>query len=236
MTVDTLFDPQRIPEFHGPGPAGTYLPIYAARDELWRYTLSLLDEPDRHWCEFGVGEGETLDWFASRKPQQNRLYAFDSFEGIPEPWLVYPAGHWRTRPYHSNRPDVIVVPGWFDDTLTPERVGEIGAAGLIHIDCDLYASTRTVLERIGPAIQRGTLLVFDEFYNYVGWQDHEYKAFTEFVRAERIQFEFLGRTPSCQVSVRVLARGYQAGATVRTCDWTPSRPGIGIRLPDALAT
>jgi hypothetical protein len=224
-----LFDPDAIPEFHGPGPAATYLPQYAAREELWRYTLSLVEDPTRHWCEFGVGEGETLDWFASRKPRQNTLFAFDSFEGIPEPWLVYPAGHWRTRPYVSNRGDVIVVPGLFGDSLTTAQVDAIGVAGLVHIDCDLYASTRTVLDRIGPGIQRGTVLVFDEFYNYFGWEDHEFRAFMEFAIAERLQFEYLGRTPSCQVSLRVMARGFGVGATVRACDWTPMRPGIGIR-------
>jgi len=226
----SLFDAEDIPEFYGPGPAGNHLPQYAARKELWQYALSLVDDPSRHWCEFGVGEGESLDWFASRKPRGNRLFAFDSFEGIPEPWLVYPAGHWKAKVYAPNRPDVVVVPGLFDVSLAPEVIQEVGPVGMAHVDCDLYASTRVVLERIGPLLQPGSILVFDEFYSYFGWRDHEYKAFMECVAEHRLEFEYLGRTPTCQVAVRILGRGRSVGATVRRCAWTPTTSGVGIRL------
>jgi hypothetical protein len=223
----TLFDPRGIPEFHGPGPFGTYLPQYGARKELWEYSLSWVEDPSRNWCEFGVGEGETLDWFASRKPRSNRLFAFDSFEGLPEPWLIYPAGHWKSRQYASNRPDLVVVPGLFEDSLVPEVVQAIGPLGLLHVDCDLYSSTRTVFERIGALVVEGTVIVVDEFYNYFGWEAHEARAFLEFVTAEKIELEYLGRTPTCQVSVRVTGRRGPS-ATVRRCTWTPVGPGVAV--------
>jgi hypothetical protein len=224
-----LFDAHAIPEFYGPGPIGTYLPQYAARKELWKYSLSWIEDHSLSWCEFGVGEGETLDWFASQKPRGNRLHAFDSFEGIPEPWLSYPAGHWSSRPYTPNRPDVVVVQGRFEQSLTPEVVGSIGRIGLLHIDCDLYASTKTVFDRVGGLISPGTVIIFDELYNYFGWEAHEAKAFLEFVVAEKVEIEYLARTPSCQVSVRVIRRGRRYGSTVRRCTWSPTGPGVGIR-------
>jgi hypothetical protein len=230
MADDLAFEPTEIPEFHGPGPKGGYLPIYAARQELWRYSLSLIDDPSRSWCEFGVAEGETLEWFAARKPRGNRLFGFDSFEGIPEPWLVYPAGHWRTRVYRSNRPDVVVVPGRFEASLTRDVLDAIGPIGLLHVDCDLYASTRTVLERVAPLLREGTVIVFDEFYHYAGWEQHESKAFFEVASREGFQFEYLGRTPTCQISLRITGRGAQARSRVRPCAWAVTGPGIGIRL------
>ena len=224
-----LFDPRQIPEFYGFGPPGTHLPHYAARKELWKYTLSWIEDPSLSWCEFGIGEGETLDWFASQKPRANRLFGFDSFDGLPEPWVIYPAGHWKCRPYVSNRPDVVVIQGTFEQSLTPAVVGMIGPIGLLHIDCDLYSSTRTIFERIGRLVGPGTLIIFDELYNYFGWEEHEAKAFLEFVVAEKLEIEYLARTPTCQVSLRVIRRGVRASATVRSCTWSPTGAGVGTR-------
>jgi hypothetical protein len=229
MPERVLFAPQEIPEFYGPGPAGNYLPQYAARQELWCYALSFVGDQSRNWCEFGVADGETLDWFASRKPRANRLFAFDSFDGIPEPWLVYPAGHWKTKAYVSNRPDVVVVPGLFQLSLTPGVIRDIGPIGLLHIDCDLYSSTKAVFDGIGSLVREGTVIVFDELYNYFGWEAHEIKAFSEFAQAEKLEFEYLARTPSCQVGLRVTGRGEATRSTVRRCSWTPQRQGVGIR-------
>jgi len=231
MAERDFFYAEDIAEFSGPGPKGNYLPYYAARKELWQYSLSLIEDPTRSWCEFGVGEGETLDWFASRKPRTNRLYAFDSFKGIPEPWAIFPTGHWSTQVYVSNRPDVVVVPGLFQDSLTPELIQEIGPLGLLHIDCDLYSSTKTVFDRVGHLIEEGTVIIFDELHNYSGWKTQEIKAFLEFVLANQIQFEYLGRTPSCQASVRVTGRGSKASWTVRHCTWAPTSQGVSVRLP-----
>ena len=52
-------------------------------------------------------------------------------------------------------------------TLTPTL------ASFIHIDCDLYSSTKTVLTLLAPAIRTGTVLVFDEWCGYEGWEQHE---------------------------------------------------------------
>jgi hypothetical protein len=224
-----LFDAREIPEFYGPGPIGTYLPQYAARKELWNYSLSWVADHSLAWCEFGVGEGETLDWFASRKPRRNQLFGFDSFEGIPEHWAIYPSGHWKAKPYTSNRRDVIVVQGMFEQSLTPEVVATIGPIGLLHVDCDLYSSTRTVFDRIGALVVPGTVIIFDELYNYFGWEAHEARAFLEFVVAENLEIEYLARTPTCQVSLRVIGRGRRCGSRVHPCTWSPTVPGIGIR-------
>jgi hypothetical protein len=104
----------------------------------------------------------------------------------------------------------------------------IGPIGLLHIDCDLYSSTRTVFERIGRLVGPGTVIVFDEFYHYFGWEAHEAKAFLEFVTAEKLEIEYLARTPTCQVSVQVVGRGHRAAASVRPCSWSPTGAGVGV--------
>ncbi len=82
--------------------------------------------------------------------------------------------------------------GWFDDTLPSwaSRHPDV-AVGLLRIDCDIYSSTVTIFNNLGHLLKPGTLLCFDELIGYYGWQDHEYKAFMEFVAQRDIQYEYL---------------------------------------------
>ena len=52
---------------------------------------------------------------------------------------------------------------------------------LVHVDCDLYWSTVTVLDHIGPHLRSGCVVVFDEFHGYDGAELHEARAWGEFV-------------------------------------------------------
>jgi hypothetical protein len=38
----------------------------------------------------------------------------------------------------------------------------------------------------------GTVIIFDEFYNYPGWRNHEFKAFNELIEARHFGFEPIG--------------------------------------------
>jgi hypothetical protein len=37
----------------------------------------------------------------------------------------------------------------------------------------------------------GTVIVFDEYFNYPGWENHEFKAFQEFVEQTNLKYEYL---------------------------------------------
>ncbi|MDJ0106389.1 TylF/MycF/NovP-related O-methyltransferase, partial [Rhodococcus erythropolis] len=69
-----------------------------------------------------------------------------------------------------------------------------GPVAFLHLDADLYSSTKTVLDLLGDRLVPGSIVVFDEFFNYPGWQQHEYRAWTEFVTRTGISFEYLGYT------------------------------------------
>ena len=49
------------------------------------------------------------------------------------------------------------------------------------MDCDLYSSTKTVFNLLKDKIVAGTVIVFDEYFNYLGWEQGEHKAFREFL-------------------------------------------------------
>ena len=226
---EKFFPVDQIPQVVGDGPRRVLCPTHARRRELWRYALTLVADPSLPWCEFGVGEGESLDWFLLNKPAGNAMFGFDTFEGIPEPWLGHPAGHWKSEPYQSNRADLEIVRAPFEASLSDAalRTRLARGIGLMHVDCDLYSSTRTVLEGTREFLRPDTVVIFDEFYGYGGWQQCEAGAFREFVEAEKVSFEYVARS-DFQVAIRVLSVGERAVWRVRQLSYSPLTPAIDI--------
>lgn len=145
--------------------------------------------------EFGVATGHSGRIIGSRMS----VVGFDSFEGLPEDWRPgFPAGKFAGRP--PDYPGHIVI-GLFADTL-PRYVFPLVA--FVHVDCDLYSSTFTVLEHVGPHLRPGCVIVFDEFHGYPGWEDHEARAWGEFVERTGIEWEPIGHGPE-QLAVRILS-------------------------------
>lgn len=99
--------------------------------------------------------------------------------------------------------NVRLVKGRFNETL-PEFVKEhTEPCAFIHVDCDLYSSTKTIFDNLKNQIVSGTVIAFDEYFNYPGWQEGEYKAFMEYVEENNIEFEYIARTDYEQVAVRI---------------------------------
>jgi len=142
-------------------------------------------------CEFGVWRGTTVNFIASLTPQM--VYGFDSFEGLPEDWRDgFKKGRFRVSRLPKVPSNVQLIKGWFHETLPGFLAEHKEPAIFLHVDCDLYSSARTVLELLRDRIQPGTVIVFDEFFNYPGWQQGEYKAFNEFMAVKGQRFEWLG--------------------------------------------
>jgi len=67
-----------------------------------------------------------------------------------------------------------------------------GPCAFVHIDCDIYTSTVTIFAALRERIATGTVIVFDEYFNYPGWRAHEYKAFQEFIVQTGLSYQYLG--------------------------------------------
>jgi hypothetical protein len=156
-------------------------------------------------CEFGVFQGETINFIASLVPGE--VHGFDSFQGLPEDWW---AGHEKGKFALPTLPQVLgnvrLHPGWFESSIPPFLKEHPDPVGLLHLDADLYSSTRTVLQAMGDRIVVGTVLQFDEFFNYPGWQQGEYKAFTELCSTRRLEVRYLGYARrGGQVAMKVIS-------------------------------
>lgn len=60
-------------------------------------------------------------------------------------------------------------------------------------------------DNLGDRLQPGAIILFDEYYNFHRWKQHEFKAFQEFVEKSKIQYEYIAfSVTGQQVAVRVL--------------------------------
>ncbi|MDP6438072.1 MAG: class I SAM-dependent methyltransferase, partial [Candidatus Brocadiia bacterium] len=117
-----------------------------------------------------------------------------SFEGLAEPWIFRREGAFSVDGLPEVRENVQLVKGWFAETLRAFLKEHTETCAFIHIDCDVYSSAKTVLGCLEQRIAAGTVIVFDEFFNYPGWREGEYKAFMEFVDQIGARFEYVGYT------------------------------------------
>ncbi|WP_051085893.1 class I SAM-dependent methyltransferase [Actinomycetospora chiangmaiensis] len=139
--------------------------------------------------EFGVYSGRTLRQIAAARAGSG-VYGFDSFEGLPEDWRAgFRAGTFAVEELPTVEGAELVV-GWFADTLPAFLAEHPGPVDLLHLDADLYSSTTTVLELVGPRLRPGSVVVFDEYLNHPGWQDGEHRAWREYVAAHDVDFVY----------------------------------------------
>jgi hypothetical protein len=140
--------------------------------------LAAADLPDGDILEFGVFRGESLQLFAERFPGR-RIFGFDSFEGLPEDWWNRPKGTFRTNVPQFDEPEVMMVKGMFAESVPQFVQTWSGNAAIVHIDCTLYGSTMDCLPPILPRCLERAIIMFDEYYNYPDFAQHEWRAWRE---------------------------------------------------------
>ena len=208
-----------------------YVEKHLADVDSFSSPLDLLSEALRHakvgpgmFLEFGVFSGTTINHIAGRI--DGAVYGFDSFEGLPERWRDgMGAGFFKVEALPSVRANVKLVKGWFDQTLPEFLKGHPEKVSFLHVDCDLYSSTKTIFAQLAQRIEVGTIIVFDEYFNYPGWQVGEYLAFQEFIKASGLSYRYLGYNRfSEQVAVIV------TDSESKNAFFTTALPGQGVPL------
>jgi len=138
---------------------------------------------DGDYAEFGSHGCNTFDlahYEARRHRHPAKLWAFDSFRGLPPADLaedqhpVWIEGTMKMSldAFHKTcaargipRTAYNVVPGFYDETLPPLAAqGAPANLALVYVDCDLYSSTKTVLEFLRPRLKHGMIVAFDDYF------------------------------------------------------------------------
>lgn len=146
---------------------------------------------------------------ARRHNQQDmKFFAFDSFEGLPDPLSDTSVETWRRGALTTSEEQfmemvrehgiyverVKTIKGFYRDSLTKQLRNELldteNKIALVTIDCDLYESAVPVFEFIEPLLQEGSEVYIDDlFAGYKGAPTKGVaRAFLEFQQKSRWKF------------------------------------------------
>jgi hypothetical protein len=167
--------------------------VFVTFKDIRKYAITealLNAEKDKNlfYLEFGVFSGGSINFFSKYVPE---IYGFDSFQGLKEDWQGFDVqkGHFNL---HGKIPslnhNVIPIVGWVQDTLDKFLKEKKPKINFVHMDLDTYPSSKYVMEKIKPYLVKGSIILFDEIYNYAGWEVGEYKALKEVFKDEEYQF------------------------------------------------
>ena len=162
------------------------------RETLLRFAMGQCSV-DGLVLECGVYAGRSLRVIADC--EAGPVYGFDSFQGLPEDWTrTQRKGRFdlEGKIPKFNESNIQLVPGWFDQTLPAFLFKHAGPVRFLHVDCDLYSSAATVFAHLGSRMVSGTVIVFDEYFNYPGWEQNEFRAFQEYVTSAGVKYAYLG--------------------------------------------
>ncbi len=178
---------------------------YVAIEEIGGYLVGA--EVPGHYLEFGVFQGTTFSYAAREMAihfPQMHFYAFDSFEGLPEPTGLDARDGYASNFYKGQfacteedflkrmRKDgcpmdrLHTVKGWFNESLAPDKAATLGIerVAAAWIDSDYYESCVPVLNFLTPRISVGTVIAFDDWRCYRNLPDYgEQRACREWLDA-----------------------------------------------------
>jgi hypothetical protein len=169
-----------------------YVPSMNSREKLLDFAIDNISIHNGLVLEFGVYTGTSIN-FLSKKLKNFKIYGFDSFDGLPEFWRDgFNKGTFAMNNPPSVSNNVTLVKGWFDESLPSFIESNPNFyISFLHIDCDLYSSTKSIFSFLENNITKGTVIVFDEYFNYPGWRHGEFKAFQEFISMTNKEYKYL---------------------------------------------
>jgi hypothetical protein len=179
--------------------------VLNSKIEMYDFVADNITSADGILCEFGVFQGFSINYIASKIPKT--IHGFDSFEGLPEFWRSGFDQHFFMVQDHNQikfRSNVVIHKGLFNRTIPEFKEENPRKVSFIHVDCDLYSSTKTIFDLLGDRISSGCVILFDEYFNYPGWRMHEFKAFREFIKENKLNYEYLAYVSTDeQVAVKI---------------------------------
>jgi len=175
--------------------------------QIKKYAIqsSLLNDKNKeyYYLEFGVWKGESSNFFSKFV---NKLYSFDSFEGLKEDWIgnSKPKGFFNlNKKIPKLNSNVEPIIGWVEDTLDDFLKKHNPKINFVHLDMDTYSPTKFTLEKLKPHLIKNAILIFDELYNYAGWKNGEFKALKEVFKEDEFEYKaFNLDSTQCVIQIR----------------------------------
>ena len=183
--------------------------IFLDEKQIKTYTIKTAQELDKKqgfYLEFGVFQGKSINFFSKLINKEKKIYGFDSFEGLNEDWQgsELPKGYFDLKgKLPKVEKNVVLVKGKVQETLLEFLKKNAPKISFVHIDLDTYESTKYVLTKIKDYVSKDTIILFDELYNFTGWDVGEYKALQETFNDKEYKFIAFSKNGS-QAAIKIL--------------------------------
>ena len=163
--------------------------------------------PDGLVLEFGVYEGRTIK--VIQETYNCKVYGFDSWQGLPEEDSSVPiTAGFNKGAFTIAKHEILnveLIDGWYENTVPVFAKNHIDNIRFLHVDCDLYISTKQIFDGIGHLITHGTVIQFDEYKFFENWQHREYKVFKDFITRTGFKYEYLHASSNFErVALKIL--------------------------------
>jgi hypothetical protein len=168
--------------------------VYSRRFSLYEYLSGKLNLQNKafDYIEFGVAAGYSFRWWVSNSENtESRFYGFDTFEGLPEAWGTFSRSDMASSVPVIDDNRVKFYKGLFQESVPgflKEWDRKEKRLKVMHFDADLFSSTLFTLTVMAPYLQKGDILLFDEF----NVPNHEFLAFKIFSDSYYVKTRLLG--------------------------------------------
>jgi hypothetical protein len=166
---------------------------FTTRSNLHEFLINRVINKDSSglYLEFGVSAGASINMFAKAMPNIT-IHGFDAFRGLRNAWSK-PNRSIGAMDLHGKIPkvpsNVALHIGWVEDTLPLFLQQHAGKIYFVHQDLDVYSPTKSSLKLLKDRFESGTMILFDDYHGFIGWENHSHKAFNEVLNIE--EFELL---------------------------------------------
>jgi hypothetical protein len=104
-----------------------------------------------------------------------QIWGFDSFQGLSSPSQENDDPFWKQGMFAAGleevrrltqadlRPELRLVPGFFENSLDTEEAQSLKDISFARIDCDIYQPTVECLRYLSRRLSHGSVLVFDDW-------------------------------------------------------------------------
>jgi hypothetical protein len=172
--------------------------LFSDRPKIQNYAAELASRVSGDVLELGVYKGVSLKRFSAKlraMGSEKELFGIDSFEGLHNEWTNI--DHLNAFDQNGvapnlNDPRITLITGLVEDVLESFLETKDWRFSLLHFDMDLGKPTLFALKKLRPYLNHGTLLLFDNFHSYPGWEQGEFKAFESFIGQDDYQFVAFG--------------------------------------------
>ena len=168
---------------------GDYLEFGCFRGSSFINAYNQITSAVEDWSSFDrakaafTDENRAKEAYNKVRKIKRRFFAFDSFDGLPEATGI-DIGHPK---FAKGRYDcsqiefekilkragvnmnlVHIVPGFYKESLNASTIEshQLKKAAIVMVDCDLYSSTQLVLDFITELLVEGSVIIFDDWFNY----------------------------------------------------------------------